>query len=345
MTIDQLDQAKTEAFAHYALDIGNHGMLALLISVGHQLGLWDTLAVLAPSSSAQIADAAGLDERYVREWLAGTVTGRLVDYDPASRTYHLPPEHAASLTRAAGGGNLAVLMPFIAQYGTIEQRLIECFRHGGGVPYDAAPQLQHLQAELSNPLYQGLLVDTMLPLVTGLTERLLSGAEVLDIGCGRGRALNLMAQAFPASRFTGYDFQPGGIGAARAEAQDLGLTNVEYAVRDAMTLDQHNDYDLITTFDVIHDLAQPVDVLRAIRRALKQEGVYFMIDIAASSELGDNLDHPLATALYTVSLFHCMTVSLAQGGAGLGTMWGEQRGAAAACRCRLRECRRRADSS
>ena len=248
MTIDQLDQAKTEAFVHYALDIGNHGMLALLISVGHQLGLWDTLAVLAPSSSAQLADAAGLDERYVREWLAGTVTGRLVDYDPASRTYHLPPEHAASLTRAAGGGNLAVLMPFIAQYGTIEQRLIECFRRGGGVPYDAAPQLQHLQAELSDPLYQGLLVDTMLPLVPGLTERLRSGAEVLDIGCGRGRALNLMAQAFPASRFTGYDFQPGGIGAARAEAQDLGLTNVEYAVRDAMTLDQHNvlrsDYNL-----------------------------------------------------------------------------------------------------
>jgi SAM-dependent methyltransferase len=136
--------------------------------------------------------------------------------------------------------------------------------------------------------------------------------------------INLMAQAFPNSRFVGYDFQPGGIAAARASAEALGLGNVRFEVRDATALDEPGTHDFIITFDVIHDLAQPLRVLGAIREALRPGGTYLMVDIAASSNLEENLDHPIAPALYTVSLFHCMTVSLAQGGPGLGTMWGEQ---------------------
>jgi 2-polyprenyl-3-methyl-5-hydroxy-6-metoxy-1,4-benzoquinol methylase len=293
--------------------------------VGHQTGLFETLAGLRPSTSQEIASAAGLHERYVREWLAGMVTGGIIEYDPLLKTYALPAEHAAMLTRAAGPNNLAVLAPFVSQYGAIEQGVISSFRNGGGVPYNAAPHIQHLQDDLNRAVYDATLISTTLPLVPGLVDKLRAGIEALDIGCGEGHVLNLMAQAFPNSRFRGYDFQEDGIAAAQAEARALGLTNVRFEVKDVASLDTPGSYDLVTAFDVIHDLAHPRPVLSAIHRALKPGGTLLMVDIAASSNLEDNLEHPIAPALYTVSLFHCMTVSLAQGGEGLGTMWGEQK--------------------
>ncbi len=327
MAIQAPDQAKAEAFAGKLMQTLNDGFLALLISVGHRTGLFDAMAGLPPSTSQQIADAASLNERYVREWLGGMVVGKVVEYDPATATYQLPPEHAAFLTRAAGLDNMAFFSQYIALTGLVEAQIIECFRNGGGVPYSAYPEFQALQAEESTPLYDTVLVGGMLPLVPGLVERLEAGIDVADVGCGQGHAINVMAQAFPNSRFVGYDFSEEGVAAGRAEAERLGLTNARFEVRDVANLGASGQFDLITAFDTIHDQAQPRQVLRGIFESLRSNGTLFVMDIAASSKLEENIEHPMGPLLYAASTFHCMTVSLAQGGEGLGTVWGEQKAA------------------
>ena len=169
------------------------------------------------------------------------------------------------------------------------------------------------------------LEDQILPLVPGLVERLTAGIEVLDVGCGSGKAINKLARLFPASRFTGYDFSPEAIATATAEAVASGLTNAHFQVKDAAKIDEVERYDLITTFDAIHDQARPDVVLHNIYQALRcNGGVYLMQEIRAESHVSGNLDHPLAPFLYTISCMHCMTVSLAEGGMGLGTMWGRE---------------------
>lgn len=319
-----LDQTKMEAFASKMVEILNGGSLALMTSIGHRTGLFDTLATLPPSSSRQIADAAKLNERYVREWLGSMVTGRIVEYDPASGNYYLPREHAGFLTRAAGSNNMATTAQFIPLLGAVEDHIVECFRNGGGVPYSAYPRFHQVMAEESGQTVVAALVDHILPLVPGLTEALRAGIEVLDIGCGSGRALNLLARTFPNSRFSGYDFSEEGVGAGRAEAKRLGLTNVRFEVKDVAKINEPGRYDLITAFDAIHDQARPAEVLKAIANSLRLGGTFLMQDIAGSSHVHKDLDFPVAPTMYAVSCMHCMTVSLAQGGAGLGAMWGEE---------------------
>ena len=325
MTTQELDQAKAEEFAGQMLSVLNGAALALMTSIGHQTGLFDTMAGLPPATSQQIADAARLNERYVREWLDAMVVGRIVVYDPANGTYALPPEHAASLTRAAGPDNLAMITQYIPLLGNVEESVIESFRNGGGVSYSAYPRFQQLQAEETSRVLDATLIDTTLPLVPGLVDRLRAGINVADVGCGHGHAVNLMAQAFPNSRFTGYDFSDEGINAGKVEAEHMGLKNAHFEAKDAATLDTSGEYGLITAFDVIHDLAQPAKVLKKIFDALRSDGTFLMVDIAASSNVNENIEHPLAPALYTFSVMHCMTVSLEQDGEGLGTVWGEQR--------------------
>jgi SAM-dependent methyltransferase len=252
------------------------------------------------------------------------VTGRIIEYDPAQGTYRLPAEHAVWLTRDAGTNNLAFQAQYIVMLANVQEEIVDCFSRGGGVPYSSFPDFQQLMAEESTQVVDGSLLQVTLPLVPGLVERLQAGIDVADIGCGSGHALNLMAQAFPRSRFAGYDFSQEGIAAARAEASRLGLTNARFEVRDVSRLDAPDHYDFITAFDAIHDQARPAEVLKAIAKALRPEGVFLMLDIRASSLLEENMEHPLATFLYTISCNHCMTVSLAGDGAGLGTMWGEQ---------------------
>ena len=173
-------------------------------------------------------------------------------------------------------------------------------------------------------MFDAALIDTVLPLVEGLPARLAEGIDVADVGCGSGHAINLMAKAYPASRFVGYDFSAEAVAAATAEAASLGLTNARFEERDVATLDGAAAFDLVTTFDAIHDQARPDIVLRAIHDMLRPGGTYLCVDVRASSDVADNVDHPLGTFLYTVSCMHCMTVSLALGGAGLGAVWGEQ---------------------
>jgi 2-polyprenyl-3-methyl-5-hydroxy-6-metoxy-1,4-benzoquinol methylase len=180
-------------------------------------------------------------------------------------------------------------------------------------------------AEESGAVHDASLLDKILPLVPGLVERLRGGIDAADIGCGSGHAVNLVARAFPASRFSGYDLSEEGIAAGRAEAERLGLSNARFEVRDVAELGAREQYDLVTAFDAVHDQAEPAEVLRRVAAALRPDGVFLMVDVAASGSLADNLEHTLGPFLYTVSCLHCMTVSLARGGAGLGAMWGHEK--------------------
>ncbi len=325
MTAHELDQAKAEAFADKMVGVLNGGSLALMASIGHRTALFDTMAELPPSTSGQIAEATKLNERYVREWLGAMVTGGFVEHDPEASTYHLPPEHAAWLTRAATADNMAMQAQYIGLLGTVEDGIVDCFHNGGGVPYSAYPRFQQVMAEESSQNVAGSLVDTTLPMVPGLVDALSEGIDVLDVGCGRGHSLNLMAEAFPNSRFAGYDISEEGVAAGRAESQAMGLANTRFEVKDAATLDELGSYGLITAFDAIHDQAQPAKVLQAIAAALRLDGTFLMQDIKASSHLHKNLDNDFAPFMYTVSCMHCMTVSLALDGEGLGAMWGEEK--------------------
>ncbi|MEI8411081.1 MULTISPECIES: class I SAM-dependent methyltransferase [unclassified Kribbella] len=325
MTETLLDTPRVEAFGQQMVDVFNHGTLALLTSIGHQTGLFDTLAELPPSTSHEIAGAADLYERYVREWLAAMTVARIVEYDPGPRTYWLPREHAAFLTRAAGPDNLAAATQFISLVAVVESQLVECFRHGGGVPYSEYTEFHRWMAEDSGAVFDAALLDGILPLVPGLPARLRDGIDVADIGCGSGHAMNLIAAAYPNSRCVGYDFAEDGILAARAEAGDLELRNAEFVVRDVAELGEYARFDLVTAFDAIHDQAHPAQVLAGIAESLRPDGVFLMVDIQASSNLEDNLDHPFGTFLYAASTMHCTPVSLSLDGDGLGTMWGEQK--------------------
>jgi len=318
-----VDATKAAAFAGQMLAALNNSATVLMLSIGHRTGLFQALSKLPPATSSDIAKAAALQERYVREWLANMVVSRVVDYNPTTREYALPAEHAMYLTPEAGPNNMAGYADAIPVFAGVVGPVVECFRTGGGVPYSAVPNIQEVIAGLTNPLYDAFLVDSILPLV-GLDKPLDRGAEVADIGCGQGHAVNLMARAYPKSTFTGFDFSDEGVAAARREAESWGLGNANFEMRDVANLGISNRFDVVTSFDAIHDQAQPDRVLRTIWETLKPGGIYFMLDEAGSSNLEENLDHPLGPFLYGASVLHCMTVSLALGGAGLGTMWGEQ---------------------
>ncbi len=297
MSTQEMDQARVDAFAGRMTDILNSSALALMISIGHQTGLFDTMSNLPPSTSQQIAQAADLNERYVREWLASMTTGCVVNHDPAAGTYRLPAEHASFLTRAAGINNLASSTQTIGMLAMVEEGIVGSFKRGGGV-------------------------------IPATVQALKQGIDVLDVGCGQGHAINLMAKTFPNSRFRGYDFSKQGIEAAWAEAQATRLSNVYFEARDVAAIDESNTYQFITAFDAIHDQAKPQAVLNQISAALQPSGTFLMVDVKGSSHVHENMDHPLATYFYTVSTMHCMTVSLALNGAGLGTMWGRQKAVA-----------------
>jgi hypothetical protein len=311
-------------FADRMLRMMNEAALALMVSVGHRTGLFDVMAAMRAATSEEIASRASLDERYVREWLAVMTTGRIIEHDGATGLYSLPDDHADWLTRAAGMKNLAIGMQYIGLMALVEDQIVDCFRHGGGVPYSAFPRFQTVMAEDSGAVHDATLIDVTLPLVPGLVDRLRQGITVADVGCGSGHAINVMAEAFPRSQFTGFDFSDAGIAAAREEADRRGLANAYFDKRDVAQLGETGRFDFITTFDAVHDQARPDLVLAGIATALRPGGVYLCVDTSASSMLAENMDHPLGPFLYTVSTMHCMTVSLADGGMGLGTMWGEQ---------------------
>lgn len=316
------DDTRAEAFFNQITDVLEHSGLAIMLSIGHRTGLLDCMAGFSWVGSQELADAAGLDERYVREWLAVLVTSRVVEYRPSDRTYRLPPEHAACLTRTGSLGNMAVYAQFVAMAGSAQESVIESFGTGAGIDYGAYPCFHDIMAEDSGQTVVASVDRILAEQVPELLPRLNEGIDVLDAGCGAGRAIIRMAELFPNSRFHGYDLCEDAIEMATAEAARRKVGNVTFRVQDLMRMEDRDAFDLVTSFDAVHDTADPARLLASIATALRPGGRHLMQDIGGSAQLENNFDFPLAPFLYAVSCVHCMPVSLAQGGNGLGTMWG-----------------------
>ena len=322
------DRARADAFAARFLTALNDGALCLMASIGHRTGLFDAMSASPPATSEEIAARAGLNERYVREWLGAMTTGGVVSFDSATRRFSLPSEHAAFLTRAAAADNMAVFAQYIGVLGSVEDDIVECFKKGGGVPYERFPRFHEVMAEDSGQSVLSSLESHILPIVPGLTDRLARGIRVLDLGCGQGRIVNRLAAMYPQSTFVGMDLSAEAIGSAKDDAARNGHTNCEFVAVDLSSFDEWAEpasFDLVTTFDAVHDQAKPLNVLRGIQRTLKPDGTYLMQDVSGTSHVEKDVAHPIGTFLYTVSCMHCMTVSLAQAGEGLGAMWGEEK--------------------
>jgi 2-polyprenyl-3-methyl-5-hydroxy-6-metoxy-1,4-benzoquinol methylase len=315
-------------FQDYLTDTLNKGMLAVMLSIGHRTKLFDIISSLSnPSTSEEIALQAKLNERYVREWLGAMVVSRVIEYDSAHKTYWLDKEKMKSLTRTSGSYNFAASMQWIPILAQVEDNIVNCFQKGGGVHYDSFKRFHEVMAEESAQTVVAGLFDFIIPLVPGLEENLMRGISVLDIGCGSGHAINTMATRFPNSRFVGYDISEEAIKKARTDGRQMGNKNVSFDVNDVSNPQvMKTNFDLVVAFDAIHDQRDPTNVLKNIATIIKPDGgIFLMQDILGSSSLEKNINHPLGPFLYTISCMHCMSVSLAQNGAGLGAMWGKER--------------------
>ncbi len=324
MSGSDFDKDRAKAFMGEMVGILNGGALSMMISIGHRTGLFDTMANGNAVSSAELAEQTQLNERYVREWLAAMTTGGIVDYDPAAKTYALPAEHATLVTRAGGPLNIASRMQYIALMGKVEDDVVDAFTTGDGVPYSKYPDFQRLMAEESSARLDVALLSDIIPSIPDAVERLTAGCRFADIGCGSGHALILLAEAFPNSSFVGFDFSDEGLDVARSEAAQRSLSNVEFVAGDAVNIDRPGEFDIITTFDAIHDQAHPKTVLANIANALSPNGSYLCVEPKAKTALEENMHEPVAAFQYAISTMHCMSVSIAGGGEGLGTAWGTE---------------------
>ena len=315
---------KRPRFADRLRELANSASLALMVSAGHRTGLFDTMSSLPPATSAEIAGNAALNERYVREWLAAMAAGRIVEHDPSTMTFSLPPEHAALLTRAAGAGNLAACFSLFGALAGVEDQIVECFFRGGGLPPSAYPGYDAIRAELTWARLDAAWLEETLPLVPGLPERLVAGIDVADIGCGYGHATNIMAEAYPNSRFVGWDTSEAAISAGWVEARRKQLSNVCFERRDALMLAEAEQFDFVMSLGTVHHQAWPELFLRRVVAALRPGATFLFTELWASGALPDNLAISWAPAMYAASCFHCVPVSIASGGPGPGAMWGEQ---------------------
>ncbi|WP_170425245.1 class I SAM-dependent methyltransferase [Ruegeria arenilitoris] len=316
------DEAKAERFGEQMVGTLNSAALALMTSIGHRTHLFDALADLPNATSSTLAEKAGLAERYVREWLAVMVTSGVVDYAPETRTYTLPPEHAALLTRVAKPDNLAVTCQFIGVMASVEEDMVARFRDGAGTHYHDYCRFHEVMAEDSAQLVVSALIEHIIPVERGLIERLEHGIDVLDVGCGAGRAMMELAQAFPASRFVGIDLCEDAFTETQVSAARMGLKNLTFRAQDLSKTKSLGSFDLITAFDAVHDQKDPQGLLDLVYHSLAEDGLFLMQDIGGSRNLETNIQNPFAPLLYSLSLMHCTPVSIGQGGPGLGAMWG-----------------------
>jgi SAM-dependent methyltransferase len=315
-----IDEAGKREFGRGLIGTFSGAVLTYLIGVGHETGLFEAAAE-GPATSSELAERAQLNERYVREWLSAMTTGGVFSYDANTGTYELPAEHAAWLTGDTAG-NAAPMSQILNHFGTLLPHLIECFRRGGGIPYsEFRPEFTDRMDDVWRRIYDEKLLDGFIGPVPRLRERLQAG---IMAGLRHRTRRQPAGPRLPDVAFVGYDIAADAIATATTEAEAMGLLNSRFEVLDVNRLPSEPKLDLITAFDSIHDQVDPATVLSNVRRALANDGLFLMIDFKFSSKLEENVDNPFATLYYGISTMHCMTISLAEGGAGLGTVWGTQ---------------------
>ena len=296
-----INPARQEQFVEKVVEQISGTMTTLLGAVGDRLGLFKNLAEQGPATSAELASRTKLNERYLREWLGGMATAGYLDYDGSTKRFSLPAEHASVLAQENGPffiGGIYQMLP--AQAGVFDQ-VVSAFRNGGGVSQSQYTDMMWDGLErLTSTWFENLLLQQWIPAMPDVKAHLERGCDVADVGCGRGRGLIKLAQAFPRSRYIGYDNFGPTVARATANAREAGVSDrVRFEERDVSK-------ELPAHFDVIH-------------RALRPGGVYVCLDINCSDKLEENAN-PLGAMFHGVSVFYCMTTSLANNGAGLGTL-------------------------
>lgn len=317
---EAIDGTKMFGFLNRVLDDMSAAVVSIACMLGDRLGLFKALAAGGPATSAELAERAGVDERYTREWLSTLATAGYVEYDPAGERFTLPPEHAIPLAFEGGPMFMGGAYQLLAGLSGPLDELTRAFREGGGVREDAyPPDLRDGMERMSSAWFEHLLPTQWLGATPEVRAKLERGAAVADVGCGAGRALISLARHFPASSYVGYDVYPPALAKARATAEAAGVADRVRFVEGDVGQGLPETYDLVTAFDVVHDLPDPRAALRAVRSALRPGGAFLLLESNCSAKLEENRG-PAATILYGTSLLFCTPTSIGAGGEGLGTM-------------------------
>jgi 2-polyprenyl-3-methyl-5-hydroxy-6-metoxy-1,4-benzoquinol methylase len=297
-----------------------------LILVGDRLGLYRAMAGAGPLTSAALAEKTGTTERYVREWLNAQAAGGFVTYDAATQRYELPPEQAMALADENSPAFVCGAFELATATLKAEPHIEEVFRSGAGFGWHEHDAGVPTGCErFFRPGYNANLVSTWLPALEGAEEKLRVGAKVADVGCGLGASSRLMAEAYPASRITGFDYHRESIELARQKASAAGLSDrLRFEVAPANSF-PGTGYDLVTVFDSLHDMGDPVGAARHVRQALAPDGTWLIVEPIAGDTVEQNLN-PVGRAYYAFSTFLCTPNSLSQDvGMALGAQAGEKR--------------------
>jgi 2-polyprenyl-3-methyl-5-hydroxy-6-metoxy-1,4-benzoquinol methylase len=319
-----VDPERLMAFVFKAVEEVGAVLNGALVVMGDRLGYYRALAEFGPSTATELAERTDTDQHYAREWLNAQAAGAFVTYDESTGRYELPAEHAVALTDESSPAFVGGL--FQIAHGTVcdSDRIVEAARSGDGVGWHEHGSDVHVGCErFFAPTYHAHLVDDWLPALDGVVEKLTAGAKVADIGCGHGASTILMAKAFPASRVRGTDAHSGSITTARARAEEAGL-DVDFETADADCF-TGGPYDLVTTFDALHDMGDPVGAARHVRDVIAHDGTWMIVEPIAGDHVQDNLN-PVGRAYYGFSTLLCTPSSLSQPvGLALGTQAGPAR--------------------
>jgi SAM-dependent methyltransferase len=323
-----IDETKLEAFMGQAVTDMGAVISAPLFLIGEKLGLYKAMAHAGPLTSQEIAERAGVAERSVREWLRNQAAGGYVTYDADSDRYTLPDEHALALADEDSPFYILGAYELIASLFSDEDEIREAFRTGGGMGWhEHDHRLFHGTERFFRPGYRGHLVGDWLPALTGVQEKLELGATVADVGCGHGASTIIMAEAFPNSRFHGFDYHPESIARAREAAEDAGLADrITFEVASAKNYPYPGSgYDLVCVFDCLHDMGDPVGAAAHVRGTLSPTGTWMIVEPFANDRVEDNLN-PVGRVFYGASTVICTPASLDQEvGLALGAQAGEAR--------------------
>jgi 2-polyprenyl-3-methyl-5-hydroxy-6-metoxy-1,4-benzoquinol methylase len=317
-----IDPEALKAYAKLVFGALGGAMTSAMIYLGDRLGLYRALAGAGAVDSRELAARTGLDERWLREWIHQQGAAGVLIHRGDDR-FELSPEGAAVLAQEAHPANGIGFFAQLPKMLAIAERLPESFRSGLGLPYDAlGPEgAAGIERGLA-PWFRALLVPFALPRVPGAVPLLEAGADVADVGCGAGVALLEMAKAFPRSRFHGYDISRHALARAEANRKEAGVGNATFHDAAADPLPEDGRFGFVTSFDCLHDMTDPAGVIRSVRRAIRDDGIWFVADIKAQPSYEQNVaKNPMAAMMYGTSVLTCMSSALSEpGGLGLGTL-------------------------